>query len=623
MHRATPPSPPREGVTPVQPLRGFRAHNIPVIPESFVQDLLARIDIVDVVERYVPLRKAGANYSACCPFHSEKTPSFTVSPSKQFYHCFGCGAHGSAIGFLMQHAGIGFIEAVEDLAAAAGMQVPHEERNAAIRAKKAPLTELMARAMHFYREQLKAAPKAVDYLKGRGLTGEIAARFGLGYAPDAWQALQQIFPDYNDPALVECGLVIVNELGRRYDRFRERVMFPILDQRGNVIGFGGRVIGHSKEATADGASVGPKYLNSPETPLFEKGRELYGLTQARQAIRDSDTVIVVEGYMDVVALAQHGVANAVATLGTACTPTHVHKLLRQASKVVFCFDGDAAGRKAAWRALEASLEQLSDDKSAGFLFLPAEHDPDSFVRAEGAESFKRLVAHPTTLTEFLLRELKAGVDLASAEGRARLVHDARPHLQKLAAPILRVQLVKAVAEASALTQAEVETQCDLKPAARGRPAPPRTRQRPTPSSVEYKLLQIVLHKPEWAARLPLELINVERPEGQALSAIADAIDHGEMPAGGFGLMLEFFRNTPHEAMIATIAANMVEEVDLGALEEMFNDSVVRLRHTALTAEIEQLTARARQGLNPEERQRLAELLAKKRPGAPSTSGTPI
>ena len=623
MHRATPPSPPREGVTPVQPLRGFRAHNIPVIPESFVQDLLARIDIVDVVERYVPLRKAGANYSACCPFHSEKTPSFTVSPSKQFYHCFGCGAHGSAIGFLMQHAGIGFIEAVEDLAAAAGMQVPHEERNAAIRAKKAPLTELMARAMHFYREQLKAAPKAVDYLKGRGLTGEIAARFGLGYAPDAWQALQQIFPDYNDPALVECGLVIVNELGRRYDRFRERVMFPILDQRGNVIGFGGRVIGHSKEATADGASVGPKYLNSPETPLFEKGRELYGLTQARQAIRDSDTVIVVEGYMDVVALAQHGVANAVATLGTACTPTHVHKLLRQASKVVFCFDGDAAGRKAAWRALEASLEQLSDDKSAGFLFLPPEHDPDSFVRAEGAQTFKRLVAHPTTLTEFLLRELKAGVDLASAEGRARLVHDARPHLQKLAAPILRVQLVKAVAEASALTQAEVETQCDLKPAARGRPAPPRTRQRPTPSSVEYKLLQIVLHKPEWAARLPLELINVERPEGQALSAIADAIDHGEMPAGGFGLMLEFFRNTPHEAMIATIAANMVEEVDLGALEEMFNDSVVRLRHTALTAEIEQLTARARQGLNPEERQRLAELLAKKRPGAPSTSGTPI
>ncbi|MCX7149270.1 MAG: DNA primase [Rhodocyclales bacterium] len=583
-----------------------------MIPESFVQELLARVDIVDVVERYVPLRKAGANYSACCPFHSEKTPSFTVSPSKQFYHCFGCGAHGSAISFMMQHAGIGFIEAVEDLASGVGLQVPHEERNRAERARKAPLTEVMARAMHFYRDQLKASPKAVDYLKNRGLTGEIAAKFALGYAPDGWQGLQQVFPDYDDPALVECGLVIVNEQGRRYDRFRDRVMFPILDQRGNVIGFGGRVIGEGE----------PKYLNSPETPLFEKGRELYGLTQARQAIRDTDTVIVVEGYMDVVALAQHGIGNAVATLGTACTPTHVHKLLRQASKVVFCFDGDSAGRKAAWRALEACLEQLSDDKSAGFLFLPPEHDPDSFVRAEGAETFKRLVAHPTTLTEFLLRELKAGVDLASAEGRARLVHEAKPHLTRLAAPILRVQLVKAVAEASALTQAEVETQCGLKPASRGRAAPAATKHRPPPSSVEYKLLQIVLHKPEWAARLPLELIDRERAEGQALSAIADAIDHGEMAAGGFGLLLEFFRNTPHEALIAGIAANMVEEVDLGALEGVFNDSVVRLRHTALTAEIEQLTARARQGLSPEERHRLAELLAKKRP-APTTTGSPI
>ncbi|MCX7164234.1 MAG: DNA primase [Betaproteobacteria bacterium] len=581
-----------------------------MIPESFVQELLARIDIVEVVERYVPLRKAGANYSACCPFHSEKTPSFTVSPSKQFYHCFGCGAHGSAIGFLMQHAGIGFIEAIEDLASSTGMAVPHEERNASIRARTAPLTELMSRAMQFYREQLKASPKAVDYLKGRGLTGEIAARFGLGYAPDDWQGLQPVFSDYNDPALVECGLIIVNEQGRRYDRFRDRVMFPILDQRGNVIGFGGRVIGAGE----------PKYLNSPETPLFEKGRELYGLTQARQAIRDTDTVIVVEGYMDVVALAQHGIGNAVATLGTACTPTHVHKLLRQASKVVFCFDGDAAGRKAAWRALEASLEQLSDDKSAGFLFLPPEHDPDSFVRAEGAETFQRLVAHPTTLTEFLLRELKAGVDLASAEGRARLVHEAKPHLTRLAAPILRVQLVKAVAEASALTQAEVETQCGLKPASRGRPAPPSARQRPAPSSVEYKLLQIVLHKPEWTARLPLELIDRSRVEGEALNAIANAVDHGELPAGGFGLLLEFFRNTPHEALVAGIAANMVEEVDLSALETMFTDSIAHLRQTALSAEIEQLTARAKQGLNPQERQRLAELLARKRTATPTPFG---
>ena len=582
-----------------------------MIPESFVQELLARVDIVDVVERYVPLRNAGANYSACCPFHSEKTPSFTVSPSKQFYHCFGCGAHGSAIGFLMQHAGIGFIEAVEDLASSVGLQVPHEERNRAERAKKAPLTELMARAARFYREQLKGSPKAVDYLKGRGLSGEIAARFGLGYAPDGWQGLEQVFADYNDPALAECGLVIVNEQGRRYDRFRDRVMFPILDQRGNVIGFGGRVIGQGE----------PKYLNSPETPLFEKGRELYGLTQARQAIRDTDTVIVVEGYMDVVALAQHGVGNAVATLGTACTSNHVHKLLRQASKVVFCFDGDAAGRKAAWRALEASLEQLSDDRAAGFLFLPPEHDPDSFVRAEGAATFGRLVDHPTTLTEFLLRELKAGVDLASAEGRARLVHEAKPYLQKLAAPILRVQLTKAVAEAAALTQAEVETQCELKPAARGRPAPPRSKQRPHPSSIEYKLLQIVLQKPEWSARIPLDLIDQERPEAAALISIADAIEHGELPAGGFGLLIEFFRNTPHEGLVAGIAANMVEQTDFETLESVFGDCVAHLRQAAITMEIKRLSDRAKAGLSPDERQRLAELLAQKRSAGPSAGGS--
>ena len=576
-----------------------------MIPESFVQELLGRIDIVDVVERYVPLRKAGANYSACCPFHSEKTPSFTVSPSKQFYHCFGCGAHGSAVGFLMQHAGIGFVEAIEDLAQSAGLQVPQEERHRDNRAKKAPLTELMAKAMRFYREQLKASPAAIDYLKGRGLTGEIAARFGLGYAPDGWQNLERIFPEYNDPALAECGLIIVNDQGKRYDRFRDRVMFPILDQRGNVIGFGGRVMGQGE----------PKYLNSPETPLFEKGRELYGLTQARQAIRDTDTVIVVEGYMDVVALAQHGVGNAVATLGTACTSVHVQKLLRQASKVVFCFDGDSAGRKAAWRGLEASLEHLSDDKSVGFLFLPPEHDPDSFVRAEGAENFLRLVSHPTTLTEFLMRELKADVDLSNAEGRARLVHEAKPYLTKLAAPILRVQLVKAVADAAALNQAEVETQCDLKPAARGRPAPPRTRHRPTPSSIEHKLLEIVLRKAEWAARLPLELIDRERPEGLVLHAIADAMDHGELPAGGFGMLLEFFRASPHEELIATVAASMTDEADMGALETVFNDAIDHLRQSAITAEIGQLTARARQGLNDDEKTRLAALLASKRSAA--------
>jgi DNA primase len=574
-----------------------------VIPESFIQELLGRVDIVDVIERYVPLKKGGANYQACCPFHSEKTPSFTVSPSKQFYHCFGCGAHGSALGFLMQYSGLGFIEAVEDLAHSVGMQVPKvSERVQSDRAIKAPLTELMSRAARFYKEQLKASPKAIEYLKGRGLTGEIAARFGLGYAPDEWQGLQKVFPDYDDPALVECGLVIVNDQSRRYDRFRDRIMFPILDQRGNVIGFGGRVLGQGE----------PKYLNSPETPLFEKGRELYGLVQARQAIRDEDTVIVVEGYMDVVALAQHGIGNAVATLGTATTPNHLHKLLRQASRVVFCFDGDAAGRKAAWRALEASLDQLSDDKSVGFLFLPPEHDPDSFVRTEGAEAYRALVRHPTTLTEFLLRELRAEVDLSTAEGRARLVHDARPHLIKLSAPMLRVQLTKAIAEAVALTQVEVEAQCGIKPLTRGygsRPAPP-PRRRTIEISLAKSLLEAVLRRPERAARLPLELVGGDKREEMALHAIANAIDHGELPVGNLGLLIEHFRGMSFEAVLAEAAGRIAaESIDEGEEDAVFQDAVERLRMAALKADIDELTAK--KVLTTEERTELARLLAAK------------
>lgn len=577
-----------------------------MIPESFVQELLSRVDIVDVVERYVQLKKAGANYQACCPFHSEKTPSFTVSPAKQFYHCFGCGAHGSAISFVMQYAGLGFVEAVEDLAGQLGLPVPREvSARSRDRVRQQPLTERMALAARFYREQLKASPKAIDYLKGRGLTGEIAARYGLGYAPDEWQGLERVFNDYASPALVECGLVIENEHGRRYDRFRDRIMFPILDQRGNVIGFGGRVMGQGE----------PKYLNSPETPLFHKGEELYGLTQARQALRAEDRVIVVEGYMDVVALAQFGITNAVATLGTATTASHVRKLLRQASQVVFCFDGDAAGRKAAWRALESSLEVLGDDKLVGFLFLPAEHDPDSFVRTEGTEAFRRLAAQPTTLTEFMLRELKAGVELGTAEGRARLVHEAKPYLTRLAAPVLRLQLTRAIAEATALSPGEVEAQCGLKPQARGRPAPPRSRQRPAPQSMERALLLTVLSRPERAARLPLELIAADNQEGAALAAIAAAIEHANLPAGNIGQLLEHFRGSPHEEILAMLASQIGEDdSDAGEQEEVFIDIIERLRAQALKRQIDALNARARAGtLTPDERRELAALLALKKP----------
>ncbi len=576
-----------------------------MIPESFIQELLSRVDIVDVVGRYVQLKKVGANYQACCPFHSEKTPSFTVSPSKQFYHCFGCGAHGSAIGFLMQYSGLSFVEAVEELAGQLGIPVPHEaSAHPQRKLRQTTLTERMAHAARFYKEQLKVSPRAIDYLKGRGLTGEIAARYGIGYAPNDWQGLRRIFDDYDSPALLECGLVVENEQGRRYDRFRDRIMFPIQDMRGEVIGFGGRVLGDGE----------PKYLNSPETSLFRKGEELYGLAQARQSIRDTGMAIVVEGYLDVVALAQFGIGNAVATLGTATTPVHVRKLLRLADKVVFCFDGDKAGRKAAWRALEASLEALGDDKLVGFLFLPAEHDPDSFVRAEGAEAFRRLAAQPTTLTEFLMRELKAKVDLTTAEGRARLVHEAKPFLTKLAAPLLRLQLVRAIAEAAALSAAEVEWQCGLKSTPRGRPAPPKTRLRPAPHAIERTLLLTVLYCPERAARLPLELISSDNAEGAALVALVEAIEHAELPTGNLGSLLEFFRGSPHEGVIAGLAGQIETHAkDEAEQEAVFIDAIDRLRSMKIKRQIDELTARARAGgLAAEERQTLTRLLALKR-----------
>ena len=366
------------------------------IPQAFIQELLARTDVVEVVGRYVQLKKGGANYMGLCPFHGEKSPSFTVSPSKQFFHCFGCGKNGNAIGFLMDHSGMNFVEAVKDLAQTYGLQVPEDETDPADRQRaqqqrqrQATLSEVLEKAAEAYRKHLKTAPQAVAYLKGRGLSGEVAKQFGLGYAPEGWRSLASVFADYQDPLLVESGLVISNaEDGgeeKRYDRFRDRVMFPIRNVKGECIGFGGRVMG-------DGS---PKYLNSPETPVFSKGRELYGLYEARTALREAGYVLVTEGYMDVVALAQLGFPNAVATLGTACTTDHVQKLFRFTDALVFSFDGDAAGRRAARKALDGALPFASDVRNVKFLFLPAEHDPDSFVREHGAEAFARLVSDAT------------------------------------------------------------------------------------------------------------------------------------------------------------------------------------------------------------------------------------
>ena len=498
-----------------------------MIPDSFKQDLLNRVDIVEVVGRYVRLKKAGANFSGLCPFHNEKTPSFSVSPAKQFYHCFGCGAHGNAIGFLMAYGGMGYVDAVKDLAGSAGLQMPEwkprSPEDAARQERATDLGGVMEKAMEFFRAELKRSPKAIDYLKGRGLTGEIAARFRIGYAPDDWQGLKAAFPEYADKALVECGLVIEGDT-KRYDRFRDRVMFPIFSSRGGVIGFGGRVLGDGE----------PKYLNSPETPLFEKGREVYGLVQARDAIRQTGRVLVVEGSMDVVALAQFGVGYAVATLGTATTPVHVTRLLRLADEVIFCFDGDNAGRKAAWRALEVSLPLALDHKPMRFLFLPKEDDPDTYVRKHGKDAFEELARGAPTLSTFLVAELRAQADLGTAEGRAGFLSAAKPHLQKIAAPALKIQLVKEVAELARVTQEEAEAILEIRtaaPSAFRRPAPPK-REYGAASGPERKILAHVAAYPALARGVDLALLDPERAESALLARVREwAVDPetGEEP----------------------------------------------------------------------------------------------
>ena len=448
------------------------------IPNDFIQELISRTDVVDVVGQHVQLKKGGANLMGLCPFHSEKSPSFTVSPSKQFYHCFGCGKNGNAISFLMEYLGLSFVEAVQDLAQKLGMQVPQEDRSpqeiakiAQIKEKQHSLNEVLSKAANAYKQQLKASPKAIQYLENRGLTGKIAARFGLGYAPSGWRFLANIFPDYSHSSLVDSGLVIDNPLeadstihhsssvgatadtkNKRYDRFRDRVMFPIRNVKGETIGFGGRVFGDEK----------PKYLNSPETVVFHKGSELYGLFEAREAIREKNYIIVTEGYMDVVALAQLGYANAVATLGTACTSEHIRKLYRYSDKVVFSFDGDSAGQRAALKALQVTLPFATDTRSAKFLFLPEQHDPDSFIRANGTDAFEALVQTSVPLSRFLIESASLDCDLSSAEGRSLMASNALPLWAELPDGVLKRQLIAEIAQIIKLSESQLADLWQLK-----------------------------------------------------------------------------------------------------------------------------------------------------------------
>ena len=420
------------------------------IPNSFIQELVSRADVVDVVGRHVQLKKGGANFMGLCPFHGEKSPSFSVSPTKQFYHCFGCGKTGNVLSFMMEFQGMSFIEAVKDLAQSMGMPVPEDERSpqdrvrdAQMRTRQASITDVLAKAADGYRKQLKGSERGVNYFKGRGLSGEIALKYGLGYAPEGYRFLAGVFPDYDDPLLVEGGMVIErleddnnpNSDKRKYDRFRDRVMFPIRNVKGETIGFGGRVLDKGE----------PKYLNSPETPVFSKGRELYGLFEARESLAKAGYVLVTEGYMDVVALAQLGFPNAVATLGTACTPDHVQKLFRFTDSVVFSFDGDSAGQRASLKALNIAIPYATDTRSVKFLTLPKEHDPDSYIREHGTEAFLRFVGSAKPLSVALIDAAREGLEVDTAEGRAHIAANAKPMWMSLPDGALKKQLLRELA----------------------------------------------------------------------------------------------------------------------------------------------------------------------------------
>jgi len=532
-----------------------------MIPQDFIADLLARTDLVDLVDSYVPLKKAGANYAACCPFHSEKTPSFTVSPTKQFYHCFGCGANGSAIAFIMQYQGVDFFVAVHELAGRLGLEVPEQRGTISnnqpkdTRGQIADMTEIMSRAAEFYRSCLKDSSDAINYLKQREVSGEIAARYGLGYAPRS-PGLKAVFKNYDDKHLQTAGLVIKNDKGSLYDRFRERVIFPIKNVKGEVIAFGGRIIGTGE----------PKYLNSPETPLFEKGRELFGLPEARKSLRANNQALVVEGYMDVISLTQHGVENVIATLGTATTSVQIQKLLRQADSVIFCFDGDIAGKKAAWRALENALGALADHKRISFVFLPADSDPDSYIRSQGKDAFQRLLIEATPLSNFMLNELEVRSPASTAEGRAALLREAKPLLKKIRAPALRLQIIKSLAQKTSFSQNEIERLCDLRGFARQ--APSRI-ARHSPTLVRT-LLRLCLQDLNQLKKIPVHLLD-NSLESKALRAMITTADNLLMPANqeastdkskqqamainlSYPLLLERLRGSPEAALIEQQAA---------------------------------------------------------------------
>lgn len=494
-----------------------------LIPQHFIDDLITRADIVEVLGRRIPLKKAGREYKACCPFHDEKTPSFTVSPAKGFYHCFGCGVHGTALGFLMEYDHMEFVEAVESLAGMMGIEVPREESQRPAR-RYDELFELMQKVEKHYQQELRKHQPAADYLKARGIDGATAKRFGIGYAPSGWSHLLDKFGTSREASdrLLAVGLIIRKDNGKHYDRFRERIMFPIRDSRGRCIGFGGRVMGQEK----------PKYLNSPETVLFHKGRELYGLYEARQAIRNIERLVVVEGYMDVIGLARHGIDFAAATLGTATTDEHLNRLFRLSDEVHFCFDGDRAGRAAAWRALETALPQIREGRQIRFVFLPEGQDPDSYVQNDGAGGFEKAMDQSLALSDYLVEELASQVDMKSLDGRARLAELARPLVNKIPPGVYKALLIERLAASVGLAAPKLEAILAKDPskptlgARRKGLSGLRQKSRPAagkPSIVRHAIT-LLLNHPDAADQLDVEqLAGVTKPGTELLRDLIETV----------------------------------------------------------------------------------------------------
>ncbi len=574
------------------------------IPQTFIDDLLNRVDIVDIIESRVPLKKAGREFHACCPFHNEKTPSFTVSPGKQFYHCFGCGAHGSAVGFLMDYENLSFPEAIEELARKAGMEVPHEAGSSPqADDRRHDHYSLLEKADHFFRAQLRQHPqaaRAVDYLKERGLSGEIAQTFGLGYAPPGWDSLLKHLGDEQSRKLAtELGLLVEKDDGSRYDRFRDRVMFPIRDRRGRCIGFGGRVLGDEK----------PKYMNSPESPVFHKGQELYGLFEARKAGQKLERLLVVEGYMDVVALAQFGLTNAVATLGTATTPEHLERLYRTVSEVVFCFDGDAAGRRAAWRALENTLPVLRDGREARFLFLPEGEDPDSLVREIGADAFRRKTVESIPLSRFFYESLSRQVDTDSVDGRARLVELARPLLNKLPDSVFRDLMLEQLSQHSGLKLAQLEKRLSgTAPAAAATAAPPARARGDRSRSPVRVAIRLLLEQPTLAEKLPSPA-GFEDLDIPGVPLLAELLEiTRRSPNVSTGSLLEHWRGRPEEQHLARLATQPLDIPGEG-YEPEFCGAVQRLIEQRNQQKADQLLLKERRsGLSTAEKEELKQIL---------------